>query len=187
VRFIAQQGAQRLAGSIQQYIDQYPGRDVNVVGLSAGTGVAVWAVEALQPGYTVNNVVLLSSSLSHDYDVSAALEHIRGEIHNYYSATDAVLAGPMKVFGTIDGQLLVDAAGAVGLRVPPGAAGRVINIPWREEFAEYGYVGGHWDGTSPAFVQREIAPLLIAPAPETPPRTARASPRATAPRVARRD
>jgi pimeloyl-ACP methyl ester carboxylesterase len=182
VRFIARQGAQRLAGCIQDYMDKYPEREVNVVGLSAGTGVALWAVEALKPGYTVNNVVLISSSLSHDYDVSDALRKIKGGIYNYYSSTDAVLAGPMKVFGTIDGVLLVDAAGAVGLRVPPGATGRVVNVAWREEFAEYGYVGGHGDGTSADFVMHEIAPHLIVPRAESQRRTALASPRVTIPR-----
>ncbi len=171
VRIIAQQGGKRLAGYIQDYMDQYPGRPVNVVGLSAGTGVAIWAVEALKPGYKVQNVVLISSSLSHDYDVSRALRNIEGCIYNYYSANDAVLAGPMKVFGTIDGVYFKDAAGAVGLRVPAGTEGRVINIAWNREFEKYGYYGGHGDGTNAAFVQHVIAQHLLsppgAPGPET--------------------
>ena len=186
VRFIARQGARRLAGCIQEYIDQYPGREVNVVGLSAGTGVALWAVEALPPGYAVNNVVLISSSLSHNYDVTVALLNIKGGIYNYYSSNDAVLAGPMKVFGTIDGELLADAAGAVGLRVPSGCAERVINTAWREEFAGYGYLGGHGDGTSADFVWHEIAPLIV-PRPESPPRTALANHPVTIPRGGHRD
>jgi pimeloyl-ACP methyl ester carboxylesterase len=187
VRIIARQGGQRLAGYIQQYVDKYPGREVNVVGLSAGTGVAVWAVEALKPGYAVDNLVLISSSLSHDYDIREALRNVKGGIYNYHSTTDAVLAGPMKVFGSIDGVFLEDAAGAVGLRVPPGAADRVVNIAWRQEFAEYGYVGGHGDGTSAAFVQREIAPYIMSPHGEPPPRTALARPLATVPPAGHQD
>ena len=170
VRIIAQQGGKRLADYIQEYIDKYPGRPVNVVGLSAGTGVAIWALEALKPQYQVDNVVLISSSLSHDYDVSRALPRVQGRIYNYYSPTDAVLAGPMKVFGTIDGVFLQDAAGAVGLRVPPGADGRIVNIAWRSEFEKFGYYGGHGDGTSAEFVRYEIAPHLVSPSdirPET--------------------
>jgi pimeloyl-ACP methyl ester carboxylesterase len=187
VRIIAEQGGKRLAGYIQEYMDRYPGREVNVVGLSGGTGVAIWAVEALKPEYKVNNVVLLSSSLYYGYDVSRALENVRGKIYNYYSSTDAVLAGPMKLFGTIDGVHFEDAAGAVGLRVPPGAAERVVNIAWTPEFEQFGYYGGHTDGTNAAFVTADIAPrILTAGAPELR-QTDAATQVATAPPVAHRD
>lgn len=160
VTAFAQIGAARLAGYIQDYLDKYPGREVNVVGLSAGTGVAMWAIESLKPGYRVNNVVLIASSLSSDYDISKALPHISGRIYNYYSPNDAVLSGPMKVFGTIDGKFLVDGAGSVGLN-PPRGGDAVMNIRWRPEFERYGYYGGHLDGTSPAFVQHHIAQHIV--------------------------
>ncbi len=176
VRIFAQQGAKRLASYIEQYIDRYPGREVNVVGLSAGTGVAIWALENLRPGYQVNNVILLSSSLSHDYDVSRALRRVKGRIYNYYSPNDAVLAGPMKVFGTIDGALLKDGAGAVGLRAPRHAADRVVNIRWRPEFERWGYYGGHMDSTSPGFVRHELARHLVNPNIDLDRRTAAAMP-----------
>lgn len=162
VRAIAKLGATRLAGYIQDYMDQYPDREVNLVGLSAGSGVAIWALETLKPQYKVNNVILLGSSLSSDYDVSDALKRVKGNIYCYYSPNDAVLAGPMKVFGTIDGKLLVDGAGAVGLHPPHGQA-RVVNIGWRPEFERYGYTGGHVDSTSPAFVQQYISQHIMAP------------------------
>jgi len=186
VRVIAQQGGKRLADYIQDYIDEYPGRPVNVVGLSAGTGVALWAIEALKPAYKVDNVVLISSSLNYRYDVSRALRNIRGKIYNYYSPTDAVLAGPMKVFGSIDGVFLEDAAGAVGLQVPPGAQDRVVNIAWRPEFQKYGYYGGHGDGTSADFVAYEIAPRIIGQTAATP-QTALANQVATTPPPAHQD
>lgn len=181
VRIIAQQGGKRLAGYIQDYLDQYPGREVNIVGLSAGTGVAVWALEALKPKYKVSNVVLISSSLWHKYDASRALRNVKGKIYNYYSPTDAVLAGPMKVFGSIDGVFLEDAAGAVGLQVPPGAENRIVNVEWRPEFEKYGYYGGHTDGTSAAFVQAVIAAHLVKPGADQSPQTALARQAATVP------
>jgi pimeloyl-ACP methyl ester carboxylesterase len=184
VRVIARQGGKRLAACIQEYMDRYPGREVNIVGLSAGTGVAVWALEALRSGYQVNNVVLIASSLYCEYDVSRALRSIKGRIYNYYSASDAVLAGPMKVFGTIDGVYLQDAAGAVGLRVPPGSD-RVVNIPWRPEFERYGYYGGHVDGTNPSFVCHEIARYVVKSAADSPPQKAPATPAVTALQAAR--
>jgi pimeloyl-ACP methyl ester carboxylesterase len=187
VRILAQQGGKRLAAAIQEYLDDYPGQEVNIVALSAGTGVAVWAVEALKPTYKVNNVVLISSSLCCRYDVRRALANVKGRIYNYYSPTDLVLLGPMKVFGTIDGVYLADGAGAVGLKVPPGAEDRVINIPWREEFAQYGYVGGHGDGTNAVFVQHEISQYIIAASDVSPPRTALATPPARVPQAAHLD
>jgi len=158
VRFNAHLGAMRLAGIIQDYLDRYPGHEVNVVGLSAGTGVAIWALEHMNAGYKVQNVVLLGSSLSSTYDVSPALKHVQGTIYCYYSANDAVLAGPMKVFGTIDAQFMTDGAGAVGLKP---SRDRVVNIAWKREYAQYGYYGGHTDGTSPEFVRKYLAPYVM--------------------------
>ncbi len=162
VRPIARLGAARLADAIQDYLTRYPGREVNLIGLSAGSGVAIFALERLKPNYKVNNVVLIASSLHYRYDISKALPHIRGKIYCYYSPQDAVLTGPMKVFGTIDGVLFDDGAGAVGLQ-PPRGADRVVNVRWRPEFERYGYYGGHIDGTSPAFVRRYIALHIVSP------------------------
>ncbi|MEW6250878.1 MAG: hypothetical protein AB1716_09540 [Planctomycetota bacterium] len=187
VRFIARQGAGRLADYIREYIDRYPGRPVHVVGLSGGTGVAIWALEELHNAparYKVDQVVLLASSLSRDYDVRRALSRVRGCIYNYYSPSDAVLAGPMKVFGTIDGKFLEDGAGSVGLRVPPGTEGRVVNIGWDERFERLGYYGGHTDATNPDFVREHIAPHLVTPVSGETPRTTHATHLATAPPAA---
>ena len=157
----ARLGALGLARSIEDYCDKYPGRPVSVIGLSAGTGVAIWALEDLKEGYAVENVVLLGSSLWHRYDVTKALRRVNGKIYNYYSPDDPILAGPMKIAGTIDGVFGDDGAGSVGLMVPDGAAGRVINIRWQPEFRQYGYYGGHTDATRAPFVQTFISRHII--------------------------
>lgn len=153
-----------LSDYIEEYADKYPGRPVNLVGLSAGTGVAVWALEGLRAKYKVDNVVLLGSSLWFRYDMTEALKHVRGKVYVYYSPHDAVLAGPMKVFGTIDGKFGEDGAGAVGLRPPRGAGDRIVNVPYRSEFQRYGYYGGHVDSTSPAFVRNVLARHILSEA-----------------------
>lgn len=160
VRINAGIGARRLAEYIRDYKNRYPNGEVNLVGLSAGTGVAIWALEALPPGCNVDNVILLASSLKHNYDVSKALQRVNGKIYNYYSTHDAILSGPMKVFGTIDGEFLTDGAGAVGLH-PPRGGDRVVNIRWRSEFQKYGYHGGHTDATNASFVRAHIAPKIV--------------------------
>jgi len=163
----ARLGGLRLARHIEQYIDEYPDGEVNLIGLSAGTGVVIWALENLKPGYYVNNVVLLSSSLYYQYDITKALPRVRGRIYNYYSSEDAVLTVLMKPIGTIDGVPFADGAGAVGLQ-PPKGADRVTNIAWRPEFRQYGYYGGHTDVTSPDFVRVSIARHVMADQPAVP-------------------
>jgi hypothetical protein len=161
LRVNAKLGGARLAGLIKKYSDEYPGREINLIGLSAGTGVAIWALEDLKGNYQVDNVILLGSSLWHRYDVSKALRHVKGMIYNYYSSSDVVLAGPMKLFGTIDGVFGEDGAGAVGLHSPRGHD-RIVNICWRPEYGRYGYNGGHMDATSPRFVQAYLSKHVMA-------------------------
>lgn len=169
LRLNAKLKARRLARIIEEYIDKYPGRPVNLVGLSAGTGIAVWALEAMRPQYKVDHVVLLSSSLWYKYDVSKALERVKDRMYVYYSPNDAVLAGPMKIFGSIDGVFGEDGAGSVGLQ-SKGAGGRVVNIRWNPAWEELGYYGGHVDSTSPDFVRAVLSKHLLSPS-EVPPVT----------------
>jgi len=186
IRVNARLAAGRLARTIEAYKREYPEGEVNVIGLSAGTGVAIWAVEDLKPGCEVDNVILLSSSLWHRYDVAGALRHVKGKIYNFYSSEDPILAGPMKIFGTIDGVFFEDGAGAVGLH-PPRGRERVVNIAWRPEFIKYGYYGGHTDVTSPAFVRFAIAPLIIGSKGLASTEIAGATGRASAPGAGRAD
>lgn len=162
VRAFARLASKHLASVLQEYEDRYPGREVNIVGLSAGTAISVWALEDLRPEYRIKNLVLLSGSLSYDYDVSRALERIDGKIYNYYSMTDAVLIGAMKFTGTLDGKLLTDGIGAVGFE-PPFETDRIVNTPWTPDFEKYGYLGGHLDVTAPDFVEHFIAPQITSP------------------------
>ena len=101
-------------------------------------------------------MVLLGSSLSHDDDIGDALEHIRGKIYVYYSPHDAILAGPMKLFGTIDGKFGVDGAGSVGLR-SKRFADRIVNIAWNDSYKQFGYAGGHIDSTNAKFVEAVLS------------------------------
>ncbi len=187
LRINARLKASLLAREIERYQDEYPGRPVNLVGISAGTGVCVWALEDLPANRSVDNVVLLASSLWHKYDVSKALKRVRGRMYCYHSPYDAILSGPMKLFGTIDGVFGEDGAGAVGLRVPPGRADRLVNVRYRPEFQRYGYYGGHVDGTSPSFVRHVLAANLLTPEDDAHPGTNVATARDSAPRGATSD
>lgn len=162
-KFAPRLRAGQLADYIEDYIDRFPDGPISIVGLSAGTGVALWALEDLSPGYMVDNVVLLSSSLSSTFNAGKAAQRVHGKIYCYYSSNDIVLTGPMRLTGTIDGAFIGDAAGVVGLRSPRGQD-KIVNLPWRAEYARYGYYGGHTDSTSAAFVRAELADKLMGPA-----------------------
>ncbi len=160
LRFIARGAGERLGGIISDYLRANPGADANIVALSAGTGVGMWAIENVRPPHKVNNFVMLGSSLSSRYDASRALAKMKGKIYVYYSASDPVLAGPVQALGTIDGEFGA-AAGQVGLRGPAFASGRIVNIGWSSRYERYGWYGGHTDATSEAMMQHEIAPKIV--------------------------
>lgn len=171
LRFNAHLRAAQLSDYIENYIDRYPGKPIHLIGLSAGTGVVTWALEDLGAKYKVDNVVLLGSSLWHRYDLAKALRHVNGKVYNYYSSNDAILAGPMKIFGSIDGVFGDDGAGAVGFHGRE-YGDKVVNIRWRPEFQNYENFGGHVDGTHAPFVRAFVAKHIVTESPspeETPP------------------
>jgi hypothetical protein len=150
-----------LTEKIKGYLRRWPHNDVNLIALSAGTGIAVWAVEGLEPPYQVNNLVLLGSSLSENYDMSKALRNIKGKVYVYYSPHDEVLGGMVRAIGTVD-RGGTESAGLGGLHPPGGGRGKIVNIGWRPEYEQYGWTGSHTDATSEPFVRRYISRHIVA-------------------------
>jgi pimeloyl-ACP methyl ester carboxylesterase len=152
--------AAELARRIQQYSREHPGAPVTIIGLSAGTVVAVLALEQLPVACPVNNVVLLGCSISGDYRLTQGLHRVRNRLYVFTSQHDAVLAFLVWTSGT--------AAGLGGFRMPPGADAetraqyaKITYVPWRPEFESTGNFGGHTDTVREAFVQEYIAPLVM--------------------------
>jgi len=160
-RYAAKARGKRLAREIESYLKQYPDNQVHIIALSAGTGVAVWACENLSPPAKVDNVVLLSSSLSSNYAMGKALEHIRGRVYVYVSPNDGMLSGPVRTLGTIDGDFSAEPAGLVGLRCP---SPRVRNISWCRRYEAFGWTGSHVSAVSEPFVQHVLARHIVPPA-----------------------
>jgi hypothetical protein len=154
-----------LTGKIEGYLRRWPNNDVNLIALSAGTGIAVWAVEGLKPPYQVNNLVLLGSSLSENYDMTKALRNIKGKVYVYYSPHDEVLGGMVRAIGTVD-RGGTESAGLGGLHPPGGGRGKIVNVGWRPEYEQYGWTGSHTDATSEPFVRRYISRHIVAAAGE---------------------
>jgi pimeloyl-ACP methyl ester carboxylesterase len=161
--------AQRFARRIRDYLDRYPDRRVNIIALSAGTGITTWALEELDPRYRIGTVIYLSSSLSREYDLSAALRRIDGRLYNFHSTKDPVLRFGVPLAGTVDREYEgPGVAGLQGFAPPPGASEetralyreRVRNRPWRQQYARFGYRGQHTDSTSVEFVEHVLTPLI---------------------------
>lgn len=158
------------AAEIQQYAKQYPGAPVTLIGLSAGTAVTVFVLEALPTSCPVENVVLCGASIAADYDLTKALQRVRNRMYVYTSENDAVLAFLVPMAGTADRQAgSVPSAGLRGFWMPSRASAqtraqyaKVTYIRWRTEFAKYGDFGGHTDALKAPFVQQYMAPLIMA-------------------------
>ncbi|MBK8915668.1 MAG: hypothetical protein IPM64_13925 [Phycisphaerales bacterium] len=164
--------AQRFADRITEYARQYPGRRANIIALSAGTGVATWAIERLPPDVRVGTVVFLGSSLSRRYDLTEALSRLDGKLYVFYSADDPVLRYGVPLAGTVDRDAdNRTAAGLTGFALPRAADAATVdaynrklrNMGWKPRYARYGYRGLHTDGTRERFVAAVIAPLLREP------------------------
>jgi pimeloyl-ACP methyl ester carboxylesterase len=160
--------AAQLALRIRQFRHQYPNSPVNLIGLSAGTAVAVFTLEALPPDCPVDNVVLLGASIASDYDLTAALRQVQGKLFVLTSAHDEVLTGLVPLTGTADRDASdAPAAGLNGFVVPAGAwpqqlyADRVVTSAWTADMQRDGNYGGHLDNVKMEFVRDYVAPLIM--------------------------
>lgn len=149
------------------------GHNVYLIGFSAGTAVLLFALEELPPDCQVRSVVLLSSSVTRDYDLTEALRRVSGSFNVSVSRRDAVLRGLVPLVGTADGvrRVLGACAGIDGFRYPVDGApevlqlyGRVANIPWLPLFSRVGNDGDHYGPTNRRFVAEYLAPLIMADA-----------------------
>jgi hypothetical protein len=161
--------ARELAAQIVQYTRANPGKPINLVGLSAGTAVAVYTLEALPKWCTVDVVVLLGSSIEANYNLTRALQRVEDQVYVFTSSRDAVLGFLVPMAGTADREYSGrEIAGLVGFKTPPYSSPetrmlytKVINVHWQPKFQKTGDFGGHTDATQPKFVTAYITPLLV--------------------------
>lgn len=169
IRINAKLKAEDLTKKIVSYRKRHPDAPIFIIALSAGTGVATWAVENLPDDLMVDTMVFLGSSLASNYNMTRCLRHVKNKIYVFYSDRDAILTSFIPVTGTIDGSYFIQPAGIVGFKAPNDLSPedrrlydeKIVNIPWRPEFERYGYAGGHTDGTNYEFVRYFIAPKLL--------------------------
>ena len=153
---------------IQDYRRHHPKGEVNLIALSAGTGVTTFAIESLPEGANINRVIFLGCSMSANYDLTRALKRISGGLYVLYSSDDRILRDVVWYTGTVDRRSASEGvAGLEGFQKParPGPDTdvqytKLFNVEYREEFSVAGYEGGHTQATNREFVNRYLAGVL---------------------------
>ncbi len=158
-----------LAEKIRQNRRQYPRAPINIIALSAGTGIATFALENLSLSASVNNVAFLGCSMSSRYDLTQALRRVQGRLYVLHSTSDGILKNLVWYTGTVDRASGEEGiAGLVGFELPYSASdetrrqyAKVVNVRYRSEFVLSDNKGGHTDATARLFVRRYIAPAIM--------------------------
>jgi pimeloyl-ACP methyl ester carboxylesterase len=154
----------QLAAEVTAYRQAYPGRQVYLIGHSAGCAVVLAAAERLPPD-NVDRIILLSPSVCVTYDLRPALQATRG-MDVFHSAEDRVILGlGMQMVGTAERSCRT-AAGQYGftpvVACPADAAlyGKLRQHPWAPVVAWTGHGGGHYGNNQADFLRAYVLPLL---------------------------
>jgi pimeloyl-ACP methyl ester carboxylesterase len=170
--------AAELARKILAFEREHPNTPITLIGHSAGTVVAVYTLEALPDRPIVENVVLLSGSLSANYDLTAALARVRQNVYLFTSDRDVILTALLPILGPANrGASTNRVLGASGLVIPAHPSqetqrqyAKVIEVRWNQSFSTFGNRGHHLDTVNARFVRAFIAPLVfVSPASEAGP------------------
>jgi hypothetical protein len=161
--------ADEAATSIRSYQKKYPGAPVGLLGFSAGTAEAIFALEVLPETAAVDHVVLLGTSISRDYDMTEALKRVKNKLYIFTSTHDQMLGTLMPLSGTADRKFNDPGAGIKGFVLPAGASAatrklytdKIVTIPYSDDFRKDKDKGHHFDNVKKEFIRDQVAPLLI--------------------------
>lgn len=162
--------AAEVARKIVAFRQGHPNTPITLVGHSAGTVVAVYTLEALPESPIVDNVVLLSGSLSADCDLTKALTRVRHNVYIFTSDRDVILTVLLPISGPADRGADTNAViGVSGALLPAGTPpetksqyAKVVEVRWNPSFRVLGNRGDHMDVLGESFVRALVAPLVFA-------------------------
>jgi alpha/beta superfamily hydrolase len=161
--------AKESAASIRRYMEKHPGRPVELLGFSAGTAEAVFALESLPETTQVDHVVLLGASISRDYDMTQALKRVKHKVYIVTSTHDHMLSIAMPLSGTADRKFHDPGAGIQGFLLPSNASKetkrlyseKITTVRYSKDFRKDNDKGHHFDNVKPEFIRDHVAPLLM--------------------------
>lgn len=161
--------AKEAAAKIIKHVNEYPQPPVDFLGFSAGTAVAIFALEDLPESVQVNDVVLLGTSISENYDLTKALKRVKGHLYIYTSTRDRMLGFLMPFSGTADRKFDDPGAGINGFVLPRGAtsvtrklyAEKIVTIPWTAKLEKDNDYGRHFDNVKMEFIRDQVTPLFL--------------------------
>lgn len=146
-----------LAKTILQLTES--GRKVAIVAKSGGTGVALKALELL-PANTVETVVLLAPAVSPQFNLTPALDAVRGKMYSFNSSYDLFWLGLCtSLVCTADGVKAV-AAGCVGF-ADPEKYEKLEEITWNALMLRSLHFGTHTGTSMYPFLSAYVLPLLV--------------------------
>lgn len=157
--------ARKVSKKIIQYQKEYPGAPVHLLGFSAGTGEAIYALEELPLPAQVHNVVLLGTSISRHHDMTEALKRVKGKVYVFLSQHDGMIGLGSQIMGTTDRKRHDASAGIKGFSIPEGASQdtiglyreKLINIPYSKDYRKDGNKGHHFDNVKEEFIRDYVA------------------------------
>lgn len=157
------------AAGIRGYQKKHAGAPVALLGFSAGTAEAIFALEVLPETAAVDRVVLLGTSISRDYDMTEALKRVKDKLYIITSTHDQMIGTMMKFSGTADRKFHDPGAGIKGFVLPAGAtdetkrlyAEKIVTIPYSDDWRKDGDKGHHFDNVKKEFIRDHVAPLLM--------------------------
>lgn len=161
--------ADRLAERIRRYQQEHTDRPLHLVAHSGGAGLAVLAMERLDPNRPITAAILLAAALSPEYNLAPALRRTTYGIYNLYSPYDNFyLAAGTSAFGTIDRKWTF-AAGRVGFKMPQGLLAADADVyrtllhqtVWRYEMLADGNAGGHLGWSDRRFVKTWVSRIIL--------------------------
>jgi pimeloyl-ACP methyl ester carboxylesterase len=154
-----------VARMIETHVRENPNQKIVLSGHSAGTGIAVWALEKLPDDVMIDDLVMVASALSPQYDLSKALRHVRHRAYAFNSKLDVlILSIGTRGFGTVD-RIKTDAAGCIGFVMPAGGDAqqyaKLAQYPYDPDWLRFRNAGEHIGPMMTSFSKNVVARVLL--------------------------
>jgi pimeloyl-ACP methyl ester carboxylesterase len=157
--------AKHVADMIVNFVQAHPTAHIHLISHSGGTGIAVWALEDLPANVKVYSLVMLSSALSPEYDLSKALSHVKHKAYAFNSLKDSAVLGLGTIlYGTIDGPY-ARSGGYIGFTMPANGDAKeykkLVQYDYDPLWMKYDNGGDHIGPMHTQFAKNVLAPLIL--------------------------